>query len=128
MLFPNALFYLALATRFWYVILIYCFPSLFNKEFGNYNNPSMNRFCLIKVKMYTTFKDAYYLYIVLEFVPGGEFFTFLRKSRRFENSAACFYAAQITLIFEYLHSKNIVYRYVFQSIFLRKEKKFFFFL
>ncbi|XP_053991945.1 putative serine/threonine-protein kinase PRKY [Hylaeus volcanicus] len=62
------------------------------------------------VKMYTTFKDAHYLYIVLEFVPGGEFFTFLRKSRRFENSVACFYASQITLIFEYLHSKNIVYR------------------
>jgi len=62
------------------------------------------------VEMMGTFKDDKYLYIVLEYVVGGEFFTHLRKSRRFENDAARFYAAQVATIFEHLHSKNIVYR------------------
>lgn len=62
------------------------------------------------VEMYGTFKDDKYLYIVMEFVVGGEFFTYLRRSRRFENDTARFYAAQVATIFEHLHSKNIIYR------------------
>lgn len=62
------------------------------------------------VELQATFKDDHFLYIVLEYVAGGEFFTHLRKCRRFESDTARFYAAQITSIFEYLHSKNIVYR------------------
>ncbi|KEP67544.1 UNVERIFIED_CONTAM: AGC kinase [Hammondia hammondi] len=62
------------------------------------------------VNMLGTFKDDRYLYIVMEYVIGGEFFTLLRKTRRFENDAARFYAAQVTLIFEYLHDRNIIYR------------------
>eukprot|EP01071_Lankesteria_metandrocarpae_P005373 Lankesteria_metandrocarpae@DN3972_c0_g1_i1.p1 len=62
------------------------------------------------VEMVATFKDDRYLYIVMEYVVGGEFFTHLRKCRRFEDITAKFYAAQITCIFEYLHAKNIIYR------------------
>lgn len=62
------------------------------------------------VELIATFKDDRFLYIILEYVPGGEFFTHLRKSRRFENDTARFYAAQVATIFEYLHSKNIIYR------------------
>eukprot|EP01066_Platyproteum_vivax_P014325 Platyproteum_vivax@DN6421_c0_g1_i1.p1 len=62
------------------------------------------------VNMYDAFHDSRYLYLVLEYVVGGEFFTHLRKAGRFDNETAKFYAAQITSIFEYLHSKNIVYR------------------
>ncbi|CDI80341.1 AGC kinase, putative [Eimeria acervulina] len=60
--------------------------------------------------MLGTFRDDYYLYIVMEYVIGGEFFSVLRKNRRFENDAARFYAAQVTTIFEYLHGRNIIYR------------------
>jgi len=62
------------------------------------------------VEMMATFKDERYLYIVMEYVVGGEFFTHLRKCRRFQDLTSRFYAAQITCIFEYLHSKNIIYR------------------
>jgi len=55
-------------------------------------------------------QDDRYIYLILEFIPGGELFTYLRSVGRLENNHAAFYAAQITLIFEYLHSKNIVYR------------------
>lgn len=55
-------------------------------------------------------QDERYLYIVLEYVPGGELFTYLRTVKNFKPADARFYAAQVTLMFEYLHSKNIIYR------------------
>merc|ERR1711959_101143 len=57
-----------------------------------------------------TFQDERYLYMLLEYVVGGEFFTHLRKAGRFDNASARFYSAQITLIFEYLHSQDFIYR------------------
>jgi len=62
------------------------------------------------VNMYGSFHDARLIFMVLEYIVGGEFFTHLRKAQRFEDGQSCFYAAQITCIFEYCHSKDIVYR------------------
>ncbi|KAJ3345143.1 camp-dependent protein kinase catalytic subunit [Entophlyctis luteolus] len=62
------------------------------------------------VGMVASFQDAEHLYFVLEYVQGGELFSFLRKSGRFEAHVARFYAAQVALAFEYLHSRHIVYR------------------
>jgi serine/threonine protein kinase len=41
---------------------------------------------------------------------GGELFTVLRKNRLFPESTGRFYAASVLMAFEYMHSKNIVYR------------------
>jgi serine/threonine protein kinase len=54
--------------------------------------------------------DAKHVFIALEFVIGGEFFTHLRRAGRFKPDNARFYAAQIVLMFEYLHSCDIIYR------------------
>eukprot|EP00742_Colponemidia_sp_Colp-10_P000759 GILJ01000825.1.p1 GENE.GILJ01000825.1~~GILJ01000825.1.p1 ORF type:complete len:330 (-),score=65.08 GILJ01000825.1:191-1180(-) len=62
------------------------------------------------VNMFGFFQDDRHLYIVLEYVIGGEFFTHLRRAGRFDNNTARFYAAQITSIFEYLHNMNTIYR------------------
>ena len=62
------------------------------------------------VTMRGTFQDELYLYMVLEYVCGGEFFTHLRKAGRFENMTTQFYAAQIVLVFEHLHGQDIIYR------------------
>jgi serine/threonine protein kinase len=51
-----------------------------------------------------------YLYLILEYVPGGELFTLLRNNTNFPVEQAKFYTAHIITIFEYLHSKNIIYR------------------
>jgi len=62
------------------------------------------------VKLAYSFKDTSNLYMVLEYVTGGEMFTHLRKTGRYTEENACFYASQIVLTFEYLHFLNIVYR------------------
>lgn len=62
------------------------------------------------VNMLGTFKDPQYLYIVMECVFGGDFFSYLRSVDRQSNEAAMFYAAQIVTIFEYMHAHNIIYR------------------
>lgn len=62
------------------------------------------------VNLVTTFNDDKFIYMVLDYVIGGEFFTYLRNAGTFESKAAAFYAAQVTIIFECLHSKDIIYR------------------
>lgn len=57
-------------------------------------------------------QDDKRLYMLFEYVAGGELFSHLRREGRFGNDHARLYAAEIVLAFEYLHSFNIVYRYV----------------
>ncbi|KAL2126850.1 hypothetical protein VTI74DRAFT_137 [Chaetomium olivicolor] len=62
------------------------------------------------ITLWGTFQDAKNLYMVMDFVEGGELFSLLRRSGRFPNPVAKFYAAEVTLALEYLHSRNIIYR------------------
>ena len=54
--------------------------------------------------------DPVYLYLLTEFIPGGELFTLLKSKEYFPIEQAKFYAAHIVTIFEYLHKKKIIYR------------------
>ncbi|KAK2026818.1 Pkinase-domain-containing protein [Colletotrichum zoysiae] len=62
------------------------------------------------ITLWGTFQDSKNLYMVMDFVEGGELFSLLRKSGRFPNPVAKFYAAEVTLALEYMHSRNIIYR------------------
>lgn len=62
------------------------------------------------IRLHYAFQTKQKLYLVMEFVNGGELFFHLRKFRRFSEEQARFYSAEILLALEYLHSKNIVYR------------------
>ncbi|KAH7421598.1 hypothetical protein KP509_13G065400 [Ceratopteris richardii] len=55
-------------------------------------------------------QDSNYVYLIMDYVCGGEFFTYLRNMRSFDEDTARFYAAQVLVIFEYLHSMDIIYR------------------
>ena len=55
-------------------------------------------------------QDERSLYILMDFVEGGELFKLVQSKRKLEPSFARFYAAQIVLCFEYLHDIGLVYR------------------
>lgn len=64
---------------------------------------------------HTVPQDASCLYLVLDFVPGGDMFAFLRDlprrtGRKMPEMHARFYAAQLVLALEHLHSQGIAYR------------------
>lgn len=64
------------------------------------------------LRLYTTFKDATKLYMLLEFVQGGELFSVIHTARSdgVPPASAKFYGAGVLLGLVYLHSKDIAYR------------------
>merc|ERR1712226_48475 len=66
--------------------------------------------CPFIVKLYWTWRNHINIYLLMEYVSGGELFTLLRSMGRFPEPMARFYAAEIVSAFIYLHSENIVYR------------------
>ncbi|PWA01899.1 hypothetical protein BB558_001970 [Smittium angustum] len=66
--------------------------------------------CPFIVNIYGTGQDSKNLYMFMEYVSGGEVFTYLRKYKRFPSPVAKFYAAEVLVAFEYLHSHDIIYR------------------
>ncbi|EGG03778.1 uncharacterized protein MELLADRAFT_78487 [Melampsora larici-populina 98AG31] len=62
------------------------------------------------VNLWGTFSDSFNLYMVMDFVSGGELFNLLRKSQRFPDPVAKFFGAEVALALDYLHCMDIVYR------------------
>lgn len=62
------------------------------------------------VKLFASFQDECNLYMLQEFVNGGELFSYIKKLGRFEERPTMFYAGEVTLSLEYLHAANIMYR------------------
>jgi len=62
------------------------------------------------VRLYATYKDKDRLYFLLEPALGGELFSVLREKPLFDEPTARFFAACVVSAFEYMHSKNIIYR------------------
>lgn len=61
--------------------------------------------------MVASFQDTDCLYMLLDYCPGGEVFSYLRRARRFNEPTSQFYAAEIVLILEYLHEQEgVAYR------------------
>ena len=49
------------------------------------------------MKLQFAFQDEFNLYLIMEFVNGGELFHHLKKDTRFSEERARFYAAEIIL-------------------------------
>jgi len=62
------------------------------------------------VKLHYAFQTKDKLYMILDYVNGGELFFHLKKEGRFSEERVRFYAAEIISAIAHLHSLGIVYR------------------
>ncbi|KAI7878635.1 Pkinase-domain-containing protein [Lichtheimia hyalospora FSU 10163] len=62
------------------------------------------------VRLYWTFKDNRSLYYVIDLARNGELYTYIRRLAPFDMDTTRFYAAEILLAIEHIHSRNIVHR------------------
>eukprot|EP00753_Platysulcus_tardus_P015009 PLAT4708.1.p2 GENE.PLAT4708.1~~PLAT4708.1.p2 ORF type:complete len:705 (-),score=394.97 PLAT4708.1:123-2237(-) len=62
-------------------------------------------------QLVSTMKDRDHLYMLLEFLQGGDIFGHLvRRGGIFDVATARFFAATVVLVFQQMHNKNIIYR------------------
>ncbi|KAI8333155.1 kinase-like protein [Chlamydoabsidia padenii] len=62
------------------------------------------------VQLYFSFQDAQYLYLIMEFLPGGDLMTMLIKYDTFSEPVTRFYIAEIVLALEAIHSLGYIHR------------------
>eukprot|EP01119_Soliformovum_irregulare_P011526 TRINITY_DN2903_c0_g1_i1.p1 TRINITY_DN2903_c0_g1~~TRINITY_DN2903_c0_g1_i1.p1 ORF type:complete len:620 (+),score=156.83 TRINITY_DN2903_c0_g1_i1:1947-3806(+) len=62
------------------------------------------------VQLYFAFQSIDKLFLVMDFINGGDMFYHLQRERSFPPARAQFYVAQIVCGLEYLHSAGIIYR------------------
>ena len=61
-------------------------------------------------RLFNTYRDNKYVYMLMEACLGGELWTILRDRGHFDDASTCFYTACVIEAFDYLHSRNIIYR------------------
>ena len=62
------------------------------------------------MKLQFAFQDNINLYLIMEFVNGGELFYHLQLAGNFSEERAKFYMAEVILAIYYLHKQGVVYR------------------
>merc|ERR1719158_2654551 len=62
------------------------------------------------VNLFSCFQDERRLYMLMEYVNGGELFGYMRKAGKLSDCQAAFVAGQLTLVLDYLHHLKVVYR------------------
>ncbi|XP_008185219.1 atypical protein kinase C-like [Acyrthosiphon pisum] len=65
--------------------------------------------CPFFVALHCCFQTTSRLFFVMEFVRGGDLLYFMRRKRRLPEDHVRFYAAEISLALNFLHTKGIIY-------------------
>ncbi|KRW99091.1 Protein kinase-like domain [Pseudocohnilembus persalinus] len=60
--------------------------------------------------LHYAFQTPAYLYLVMDYCPGGDLAQHIMQKGSFDDKTAKFYIAELVLAIENLHSKNIIYR------------------
>lgn len=88
----------------------------FLEEKSQINHTKTERLILEKmnhpfiVQLHYAFQTSEKLFLVMDFMQGGEMFFHLKKASKFNEEQTRFVAAEIVLALEYLHKKKIIYR------------------
>merc|ERR1719193_3091985 len=62
------------------------------------------------VKMFYSFQDVANLYLIMEFLPGGDMMTMLMKKDTLSEECTQFYIAETALAIEYIHKLGFIHR------------------
>jgi serine/threonine kinase 38 len=63
------------------------------------------------VKLYYSFQDEEYLYLIMEYLPGGDMMTLLMRKDTLTEDEARFYIAETVLAIESIHKHSYIHRY-----------------
>ena len=76
------------------------------------------------VKLFLSFQDKHNLYLLMEFIPGGDLMSLLIKKDYFPEPMARFYTAEMILAIQYVHELGFIHRYHYlQQLNCRKRKQ-----
>ncbi|CAN6817186.1 unnamed protein product [Brassica oleracea] len=62
------------------------------------------------VKLYCSFQDDEYLYLIMEYLPGGDMMTLLMRKDTLTEDEARFYIGETVLAIESIHKHNYIHR------------------
>ncbi|KAK9132872.1 hypothetical protein Scep_012400 [Stephania cephalantha] len=62
------------------------------------------------VKLFCSFQDDEFLYLIMEYLPGGDMMTLLMRKDTLTEDEARFYVAQTVLAIESIHKHNYIHR------------------
>ncbi|KAG6593059.1 Serine/threonine-protein kinase CBK1, partial [Cucurbita argyrosperma subsp. argyrosperma] len=62
------------------------------------------------VKLYCSFQDDEFLYLIMEYLPGGDMMTLLMRKDTLTDDEARFYVGEIVLAIESIHKHNYIHR------------------
>lgn len=63
------------------------------------------------VQLHCSFQDAHHLYLLMEYLPGGDMMSLLIREDVFSEDMARFYLAECVLAIQSVHSLNYIHRY-----------------
>lgn len=66
--------------------------------------------CNCIVKLYCSFQDEEYLYLIMEYLPGGDMMTLLMRKDTLTEDEARFYVGQAVLAIESIHKHHYIHR------------------
>lgn len=69
------------------------------------------------VKLYCSFQDEEFLYLIMEYLPGGDMMTLLMRKDTLTEDEARFYVGETVLAIESIHKHNYIHRFINQLVF-----------